>query len=207
MRTVVTVIAPVYFPDIRAQGTAPSADSSTAWRCLMPEGTRTYFYFSGQEIGHFVNGEALVYTIFFHAYSGLVRSNMDILARNRLAPSIFRSPIGTKETRISLALTDDSLSILHRNKPIIVLLRHRLHALRRRLGQFLDEPPYRSHSCQLLGHVHQIENKPGEPRKTAKAGTTVFGGSIVLSSIFAQSLIIQNFPCKVPNTSVDHVSM
>ena len=40
-------------------------------------------------------------------------------------------------------------------------------------------------------------NKPGEPWNTAKAGTTVFGGRMVLSSIFAQPLIIQNFSCQI----------
>jgi hypothetical protein len=91
----------------------------------------------------------------------------------------------------------DSLPILRRNKPIIVLLRHRFYAFWRRLGQLLDKPPCGSHAHQPLKCCLRIENKPGEPRNTAKAGTTVFGGSIVLSSIFAQSLIIQNFPCQI----------
>jgi hypothetical protein len=35
---------------------------------------------------------------------------------------------------------------------------------------------------------------PGEPEKSASAGTTVFGEIMVLSAIFAQSLMIANFP-------------
>lgn len=93
-------------------------------------------------------------------------------------------------------LNGDSLAILHRNKPIVVLFRHRLHAFWCRLGQLLNKPACRSHARQPLECLHQIENKPGEPRNTAKAGTTVFGGRTVLSSIFAQSLIMQNFPCR-----------
>ena len=43
-------------------------------------------------------------------------------------------------------------------------------------------------------------NCPGEPEKCASAGTTEFGSSTVLSAIFAQSLMIQNFPyCAVSN--------
>jgi hypothetical protein len=41
--------------------------------------------------------------------------------------------------------------------------------------------------------VHR-KHKPGEPEKYDKAGTTVFGGRIVLSAILAQSLMIVNFP-------------
>jgi len=100
-----------------------------------------------------------------------------------------------KETRIALGL--DDLSIMHRNKPIIVLLRRRLRTFWCRLGQFFNKPACRSYARQPLECLHQIENKPGEPRNTARAGTTVFGGSTVLSSIFAQSLIIQNFPCQI----------
>ena len=37
-------------------------------------------------------------------------------------------------------------------------------------------------------------NCPGEPEKCASAGTTEFGSSTVLSAIFAQSLMMQNFP-------------
>ena len=36
--------------------------------------------------------------------------------------------------------------------------------------------------------------EPGEPEKRERAGTTVFGGTMVLSEIFAQSLMIVNFP-------------
>jgi hypothetical protein len=36
---------------------------------------------------------------------------------------------------------------------------------------------------------------PGEPAKRVNAGMTVLGGMMVLSAIFAQSLIIVNFPC------------
>ena len=90
----------------------------------------------------------------------------------------------------------DSLPILCRNKPIIVLLRHCLHSFWRRFGQLLRKPPCRSHTRQTLEYLYQIENKPGEPLNTARAGTTVFGGRMVLSSILAQSLIMQNFPCK-----------
>jgi len=39
--------------------------------------------------------------------------------------------------------------------------------------------------------------KPGEPEKWARAGTTVFGGMMVLSAIFAQSLIMVNFPYQI----------
>lgn len=130
---------------------------------------------------------------------------MDILA------SVLPDPVGLPTSSwnkgITLTLNGDSLSILHRHESIIVLLRHRLHAFWRRLGQLLDKSPYGSRACQPLGCTHQIENKPGEPRNTAKAGTTVFGGSTVLSSIFAQSLIIQNFPCQITNTSTNHVSV
>lgn len=42
---------------------------------------------------------------------------------------------------------------------------------------------------------------PGEPVNSASAGTTVFGGIMVLSSIFAQSLIVVNLPCLQVNTS------
>jgi hypothetical protein len=35
---------------------------------------------------------------------------------------------------------------------------------------------------------------PGEPENSDRAGTTVFGGRIVLSAIFAQSLMIVNLP-------------
>lgn len=89
----------------------------------------------------------------------------------------------------------DDLPIMHRDKPIIVLLRRRFHAFWCRLGQFFNKPACRPHVRQSPKCLHRVENKPGEPRNTARAGTTVFGGSTVLSSIFAQSLIIQNFPC------------
>jgi hypothetical protein len=36
--------------------------------------------------------------------------------------------------------------------------------------------------------------RPGEPEKRVRAGTTVFGGMIVLSAILAQSLMIENLP-------------
>jgi hypothetical protein len=36
--------------------------------------------------------------------------------------------------------------------------------------------------------------RPGEPEKRVRAGTTVFGGMIVLSAILAQSLMMENFP-------------
>jgi hypothetical protein len=36
---------------------------------------------------------------------------------------------------------------------------------------------------------------PGEPEKKVSAGITVLGGIMVLSAIFAQSLMIVNFPC------------
>ena len=42
---------------------------------------------------------------------------------------------------------------------------------------------------------------PGEPANSASAGTTVFGGIMVLSSIFAQSLIVVNLPYPQVNTS------
>lgn len=42
--------------------------------------------------------------------------------------------------------------------------------------------------------IDNASNKPGEPENNAKAGTTVFGGMIVLSAILAQSLMIVNFP-------------
>lgn len=35
---------------------------------------------------------------------------------------------------------------------------------------------------------------PGDPENNANAGMTVFGGTMVLSAILAQSLIIVNFP-------------
>ena len=38
------------------------------------------------------------------------------------------------------------------------------------------------------------EDVPGDPAKSASAGTTVLGGMTVLSAILAQSLIIVNFP-------------
>ena len=37
-------------------------------------------------------------------------------------------------------------------------------------------------------------NTPGEPAKSAIAGTTVFGGTTVLSAILAQSLMMVNLP-------------
>lgn len=115
-----------------------------------------------------------------------------------LASFVFRSPIGTKGTWITLTrhFDGDSLPILRRNKPVIELLRHCFHSFWRRFGQLLRKPPCRSHARQPLEALHQIKNKPGEPRNTAKAGTTVFGGRMVSSSILAQSLIMQNFPCK-----------
>lgn len=59
---------------------------------------------------------------------------------------VVRPPIGTKDTRITFIFEDVNLSILHRNEPVVVLLRHRLHALWGRLGQLLDEPPCKSHA-------------------------------------------------------------
>lgn len=54
----------------------------------------------------------------------------------------------------------------------------------------------------LLDRVRQPngageETRPGDPENNASAGTTVFGGTIVLSAIFAQSLMIVNFPSGV----------
>jgi len=132
---------------------------------------------------------------------------IDRLARRFLAPLVFRPPIGTKGGWITTTFNGDQLSILQRNEPIIVLLRHRLHPFWCRLGQLLDKPACGSYTRKPLERLHQIKNKPGEPRNTAKAGTTVFGGRMVLSSIFAQSLIMQNFPCQVANPSAKHVSI
>ena len=119
-------------------------------------------------------------------------------ASHCLTPFVFRPPLRTKGTWITSTrrLNVDSLPILQRNEPIIILLRHCFNSFWRRFGQLLHKPPCRSHARQPLKRQHQIENKPGEPRNTAKAGTTVFGGRTLLSSILAQSLIMQNFPCR-----------
>jgi hypothetical protein len=45
--------------------------------------------------------------------------------------------------------------------------------------------------------VQEEKKRPGDPENNASAGTTVFGGTIVLSAIFAQSLMIVNFPSRV----------
>lgn len=37
-------------------------------------------------------------------------------------------------------------------------------------------------------------HQPGEPEYRVKAGITVLGGMMVLSAIFAQSLMMVNFP-------------
>jgi hypothetical protein len=42
--------------------------------------------------------------------------------------------------------------------------------------------------------------EPGEPEKRARAGTTVFGGMIVLSAILAQSFIMVNLPFQASQT-------
>jgi hypothetical protein len=42
--------------------------------------------------------------------------------------------------------------------------------------------------------MHASYGRPGEPENSARAGMTVFGGTIVLSAIFAQSLMIANLP-------------
>jgi hypothetical protein len=39
-----------------------------------------------------------------------------------------------------------------------------------------------------------LSHAPGEPANRVNAGMTVFGGMTVLSAIFAQSLMIVNFP-------------
>jgi hypothetical protein len=55
----------------------------------------------------------------------------------------------------------------------------------------------------LLDRIRQsdgagrVETRPGDPENNARAGTTVFGGTMVLSAIFAQSLMIVNFPLRV----------
>jgi hypothetical protein len=50
--------------------------------------------------------------------------------------------------------------------------------------------PEEESACKLSARRHI----PGEPENRDKAGTTVFGGRMVLSAIFAQSLIMVNLP-------------
>ena len=54
--------------------------------------------------------------------------------------------------------------------------------------------PGSEESLRLKDNLRDLYDRPGEPEKSAKAGMTVFGGTIVLSAIFAQSLMIANLP-------------
>ena len=91
-----------------------------------------------------MNSEALGYVLFssFMVESNTSESVWSYWLHRFPVPSIFRPPVGTKGTRITPAPKGDNLSILRRNKPIIILLRHRLDAFWRRLGQLLDKPPW-----------------------------------------------------------------
>jgi hypothetical protein len=150
------------------------------------------------EIGH--SNEHRSINFFLRLYSWLQHSWV-YSGTHGICPTRWPSDPQLEQRRCASSLPwmmmHDDLSIMHGNKPVIILLRHSLHAFWCRLGQLFNKPACRSYARQPLECPHQIENKPGEPRNTARAGTTVFGGSTVLSSIFAQSLIMQNFPCKI----------
>ena len=110
------------------------------------------FLFS--HLSHSVNSEALGYVFFS---SSMVESNaskpfwlhMVILVKSFPCSVDFPTPDWNKgdleqrgrESPPPRRVTGDSLSILRRKKPIIILLCCRLDAFQRRLGQFLEKPP------------------------------------------------------------------
>lgn len=55
---------------------------------------------------------------------------------------------------------------------------------------------------ELRDNLQDVFGRPGEPEKSARAGMTVFGGTMVLSAIFAQSLMIANLPCRKDECAV-----
>lgn len=69
----------------------------------------------------------------------------------------------------------------------------------RRFLEWIPEDPQRIDLKARCGYQTDVSttsrcDKPGEPENSDNAGITVFGGTMVLSAIFAQSLIIVNFP-------------
>ena len=71
--------------------------------------------------------------------------------------------------------------------------------IRRALGSSREGLPRNDlqRSSREFDHAfHEEAYAPGVPPKSANAGMTVFGGMIVLSAIFAQSLIMVNLPCE-----------
>jgi hypothetical protein len=74
---------------------------------------------------------------------------------------------------------------------VIVPLRLNFYVLHRRLGHLFNELGYKIMSMLC---DKQLKYSPGDPPNLARAGITVLGGTIELSSILAQSLIIVNLP-------------
>lgn len=79
----------------------------------------------------------------------------------------------------------------------IILFCVRFDDLLRRFRKILDKTTYSVSKTLFAACV----GLPGEPANNASAGTTVFGGIMVLSAIFAQSLIMVNLPCPQVNAS------